>query len=271
MVQAVVPAPRILIAVAAIALLELAVWTDAQVVLYQDDALRVPAVDEGVRTARLTLSTPLGPAGPSEDTTHARSKATLAAEASLTPSVTVRIGSLAQRRRLEEALARFQSAKLLLPDLEVEFSDDEASCGGHHGLFQPGHAPWRIKICSPLDFVYEHELAHAWERANLTDDVRHEFMESRGYSTWTDLTVPWNERGIEGVAVVIQQGLAGLPLPPNLSTEQRSRLAAFSLLTGRRAPRLLEWCTDEHWGSQPSTGSADLLGFRMCGLSDGIW
>jgi hypothetical protein len=162
-----------------------------------------------------------------------------------TPEVTVRNGSPAQLRRLEEALARFHSAGLHLPDLEIEFSDDVTNCRGHYGLFQPGHTPWRVRLCSPLDFVYEHELAHAWERAFLTDEMRHEFMELRSYATWADPAVPWNERGIEGVAIVVQQGLAGLPLPPTLSTEHQSRLAAFALLTGRPAPSLLEWCADQ--------------------------
>jgi hypothetical protein len=106
-----------------------------------------------------------------------------------------------------------------------------------------------------LGFVYEHELAHAWERANLTDEIRREFVDFHRYSTWADPTVPWNERGIEGVALVIQQGLAGLPLPQSLSTEHRSRLAGFALLTGRPAPSFLEWCATqtEHRAGIPPT------------------
>lgn len=168
--------------------------------------------------------------------------ATHGEDASLTPVITVRNGTAFLHERLAEAVARFTDAGLLLPNLEVEFGDNRDDCGGHFGLFRHGPPPWKIQICSSLDFVYEHELAHAWERANLTDEVRGEFMRLRGYSTWADNTAPWNERGVEGVAVVIQQGLAGLPLPAFISSEHENRLEAYALLTGRPAPRLLEWC-----------------------------
>ncbi|MFP4554579.1 MAG: hypothetical protein ACLFRT_12060, partial [Actinomycetota bacterium] len=131
------------------------------------------------------------------------------------PEVTLRGGTPAQHRRLDEALHRFERVGLLLPDLEVEFHQNLAECGGHHGLFRPDGVPWRITICSGVDSVYEHELAHAWELANASDATRREFMRLRGYSTWNDGGVAWNERGIEGAASVVQQGLSGLPLPPH--------------------------------------------------------
>jgi hypothetical protein len=92
-----------------------------------------------------------------------------------------------------------------------------------------------------VDFVYEHELAHAWEAGSMTNELRSAFMDLRGYTDWSGSDMPGNERGIEGVAFVIQQGLAGLPLPPALGTEAISRLEAFELLTGQPAPRLVEW------------------------------
>lgn len=149
----------------------------------------------------------------------------------LRPVVIVRGGTTAEHLRLEVALARFTAAGLVLPDLEVEFGENR--CDGRLGLFDPSHPRWQIRICSSLDFLYEHELAHAWELANLSDETRAEFMRMRGYSTWAGEGVPWIDRGIEGVAFIIQQGLSGRA-PQTPSPEHESRLAAFELLTGRR-------------------------------------
>ncbi|HSJ82724.1 MAG TPA: hypothetical protein VLA91_02775 [Acidimicrobiia bacterium] len=162
---------------------------------------------------------------------------------SLTPELTIRNATPNQRRRLLEAVGRFEAEGMLIPDLAVEFRDDASSCGGHYGLFSSGFIPWGIKICSELGSVFEHELAHAWELSNLSDETRQQFMELRGYETWADKSVPWNERGVEGVALIIQQGLAGFPLPPYLSREHQSRVEAFELLTGQESPQLLEWCS----------------------------
>lgn len=160
---------------------------------------------------------------------------------SLSPLVKLSNGSPYQHRRLREAVANFVELGLPLPDLEVHFAQHTETCHGHLGLFQPQRRPWRITICTDAGVVYEHELAHAWDRANLEDRVRVEFMELRGYSAWSGPSVPWNQRGVEGVAFVIQQGISGPPLPPILGAEAHSRLEAFELLTGQPAPRLIEW------------------------------
>lgn len=160
---------------------------------------------------------------------------------SLTPSVMICDGMPEQRQRLDLALRRFREAGLMLPNLEIVFDPSTTSCNGYRGLFQTSFSPWRISICSEAGFVYEHELAHAWETAVLSDELREEFMALRGYSVWSDHDVAWNRRGVEDAVVIIQQGLGGLPLPPDLFDEQRSRLAAFELLTGSPDPRLAEW------------------------------
>jgi hypothetical protein len=157
------------------------------------------------------------------------------------PLVTAEGVSAKQLRRLQQALDRFARAGLELPSLHVVFSSDATACKGHHGLFSTAFDPWRIAICSELEPVYEHELAHAWAQWALTELLRAAFMELRGYEVWAGPDVPWNERGVEGVAVIIQQGLAGLPLPPELGREMRGRLQAFEMITGRLDPRLVEW------------------------------
>lgn len=158
------------------------------------------------------------------------------------PRMTVLDASPAQITRLGEAFEAFRDAGLELPDLEIGFFPDETSCGGSHGRFGASEDVWRIRICSTeMDSVYEHELAHAWELANVTDRQREEFMSLRQYSNWADRDRPWRERGVEGAALVIQQGVAGLPLPPALGREAISRLEAFELLTELPAPTLIDW------------------------------
>lgn len=167
-----------------------------------------------------------------------------AISASLDPTITTSGGTAEAHRKLEGALHKFRDAGLELPDLVVRFSVDEADCGGHRGRFRDSTTPWEISVCSDSDAVYEHELAHAWERASLTDEQREAFMELREYEVWSSADVPWNERGVEGVAFVIQQGLSNVPLSPVLSEEARSRMQAYEFLTGSPAPRLVRWLAD---------------------------
>lgn len=144
--------------------------------------------------------------------------------------------------RLVEAITAFAGADLELPGLDISFHTDLDSCGEHHGVFRRTSESWEIRICSSdIESVYEHELAHAWVAANVDERARSDFLNLRGLDRWADQGVPWNERGTEWAAVVIQQGLNGLPLAPTLSNEATSRLESFELLTGRVAPILLDW------------------------------
>lgn len=164
------------------------------------------------------------------------------------PGLTVGYASPSQLDRLGEAIAAFETAGLDLPDVEVEFGLDGDICGDAHGRFIASADVMRIQICSTeADWVYVHELAHAWIHTNVTDSQRRAFMELRGYTNWSDQNRPWNERGVEGAALVIQQGLTGLPLPPALSNEVVSRLEGFELLTGQVAPILVEWMETERF------------------------
>lgn len=156
---------------------------------------------------------------------------------SLQPQLQVHGGTPEQHARLELAVARFRDAGLALPDLHVHVPPAEV-CGDHLGHFAGGPTAWSITICGELDFLFEHELAHAWEAANVDDATRRAFMAARGFEVWDAPDVPWRERGREGVAFIVQQGLSGPPLPAALSPELRSRVAAFELLTGRPDPRL---------------------------------
>ena len=143
--------------------------------------------------------------------------------------------------RLGDAAMAFATAGLELPTLDVWFHTNRQACGEYHGLFKATSESWQIRICSEITSVVAHELAHAWIAANVDGRQRSAFMNLRGLEHWADRDVPWNERGTEWAAVTLQQGLKGLPLPPVLSNEAKSRLAAFELLTGGIAPVLVEW------------------------------
>lgn len=155
------------------------------------------------------------------------------------PEITFVGGTAEQHQRMQDAIRRFTDAGVVLPALTVEFGTARETCNGHHGVFRP--RSMTIAICSEVDSVFEHELAHAWERTTITDDTRNAFMAVRGYEVWSDHEVPWNRRGVEGAAFVIQQGLSTVPLPPALGDEFTSRMQAFELLTGVPAPRLAAW------------------------------
>jgi len=153
----------------------------------------------------------------------------------LRPDIVVVGADAAQQAAVNEALNRFVENGLELPDLEIRFLDDEAGCQGHYGLFSTGFTPWRISICSDVDFVITHELAHAWERATLDDHDREMYLAARGLSTWKDRGVPWNERGAEDAAFIIQQNLMTISIPQT-SPRWQDRMAAYELLTGRASP-----------------------------------
>lgn len=159
------------------------------------------------------------------------------------PQLTVSGASEQQSERLAEALRRFAGADLALPPLAVTFHDNGAPCHGHPGVFLAHPDPWEIHICSEnVEWVYEHELAHAWISHNVSAQQRQTFMELGSYETWSDRAYPWNERGSEWAAVVIQQGISGLPLPPVLSDKiKRLHVDGYQLLVGVPSPRYTAW------------------------------
>lgn len=145
------------------------------------------------------------------------------------------VGTGRQEVEVREAMHLFEGAGLRLPPLEVHFSDDLDDCQGHYGLFQRHRTPFRIIVCSELSFVLPHELAHAWEAANLTDAQRADYMTARDLTTWNDPSTEWVQRAVEDLAFVIQQNLtASRPAPA--TPIWRERLAAYELATGRPSP-----------------------------------
>ena len=112
------------------------------------------------------------------------------------------------RSRIEKALARFEEAGLELPSLVIEWHDDRSGCNGNGGLFRWGGEVTRVELCAPEAFVIFHELGHAWEVTNVTDDERQEFLRAADLTVWSDASTPWKERGCEVAATTIAIGLA---------------------------------------------------------------
>jgi hypothetical protein len=193
-------------------------------------AILLPLLPLAVGTAR-TADVPADPASGGTRTVDAVTVESV----SLSPRVVVVGADADQRLWLDEALVRFAANGLELPDLEVRFFDDDAACGGHQGLFQQSFTPWRILICSDLEFVATHELAHAWEAANVDDDFRAAYVARRGLPTWNGSGFDWNERGVEDLAFVVQQNLMATD-PPLTSPTWADRVAAYELITGRPSP-----------------------------------
>ena len=102
-------------------------------------------------------------------------------------------------------------------------------------MFRPHALPWRIDVCSDLDFVVPHELAHAWAAANLDDDDRARYVDARGLTNWADTRVPWEERGTEDAAFMIQQNLRAIDLDVS-SAAWSERIRAYEVLTGMTSP-----------------------------------
>lgn len=188
----------------------------------------------------LALVTALGTAGLVEGRSSLPENPATAPQQML---LTVHGASEAQIERLGVALRRFAAVDLALPPLAVIFHHDPDPCRDHRGIFLADPDPWEIHICSEsVEVVYEHELAHAWIAHNLSGQQRQAFMDLAAYETWNDQSYPWNERGIEGAAVVIQQGISGLPLPPVLSDKtKRLHVDGYQLLVGNPSPRYTAW------------------------------
>ncbi len=160
---------------------------------------------------------------------------------SLRPEITVVGGGQDSIAALDDALERFRTAALPLPDVTVVFhhaEGDMAGCNRHLGLFQPQFEPWRVLVCSDLDFVITHELAHVWERANLDDHQRDAYSRQRGFARWDHAAdAEWRDRPIEDVAFVIQQNLMSRSADPT-NDRWAELLGAYEALTGRQSPAL---------------------------------
>lgn len=94
-----------------------------------------------------------------------------------------------------------------------------------------------------------------WPTTSPISNGRHSSIPP-GYQTWNDQAYPWNQRGIELAAVVIQQGISGLPLPQALSEKTTIHVEGYQLLTGAPSPRYLAWLGTHDLAGAPSRWDA---------------
>jgi hypothetical protein len=78
------------------------------------------------------------------------------------------------------AVGQFAEAGLGPPDLEIVFPGRDLNlCGGAPATALTNQQPVEIRMCWNDRFVLLHELAHAWDAANLPEDRREPFMALR--------------------------------------------------------------------------------------------
>jgi hypothetical protein len=136
-------------------------------------------------------------------------------------------GTEVEREQFEEVHHRYLDAGMTLPaHLTVVFTDDLPSCRGYKGLYI--FTTDTIRFCKKSDEdwvvlgkLIMHELGHAWDDANMTEERRSAFLRHlESTAEWLDGDLPHNERPGERLAAVVAGVVQGL-----ISSE---RLAAIT-------------------------------------------
>ena len=154
-----------------------------------------------------------------------------------------------QSEIIEWAKGRFESAGLVLPDVNFIVHDSISMCDGHVGYY------WAetntLELCRLDEKTLLHELAHAWANQNLTNEQRETFIELRGLDSWNDQQTEWEDRATEHAAETIMWALldhdATVRWVDQTGTETRTLLTignssptalaeAYGTLTGRQPP-----------------------------------
>ena len=186
-------------------------------------AIALVALGGPATPSTATPTTPVGPAAPITSTSPAEPArpappagrdvaAPAATDAADSSAITFTYVNALQVELFESAVDRFERAGLELPPVDVVGSRTDPVCthGSAAHRFEDGRS--RIIVCGPEagpteELVFLHELAHAWDHHQLTDDRRREFLEVRGLEHWRGDDVRWNERGAEHAADIIAWAL----------------------------------------------------------------
>lgn len=111
-------------------------------------------------------------------------------------------------------------------------------CDGNLGLFGSRGDPHRIDLCEANHAIIRHELIHAWERHEVTDEQRLEYLDLFGLTAWFDTAIPHDDRGVEHAANIVGWALQGRPLDALDELLLADLLEGYKILTGSRSPRL---------------------------------
>ncbi len=162
---------------------------------------------------------------------------TLGMRSAEAPGTTIREATPRERALTTWVLARYHSAGLELPAVEIEFHPTAAGCRDNSGFYRDFHLD--MCIADQADEyarrVMVHELAHAWSEANLSPADRARFLRLRGLQTWNSWDQPWGLRGFEQAAEVLTWGVGDgatrILLPDR--DDANGLTAAYESLTGR--------------------------------------
>lgn len=169
--------------------------------------------------------------------------------------VAVRNGTSILEDVLQDALLRFEVAGLSEPVFDSVVFEPSRSCAGRSGrviqseqgrdvficLFEsdlcPGTGPCQEPNLAVRGVVL-HELAHAWQLDNVSEDLEAEFVAHTGLEAWQDDTLPWSKQGVEYSADVLAWALLEEPAPMvRIGSPSCADLAvAYHLLTALEAP-----------------------------------
>jgi hypothetical protein len=151
---------------------------------------------------------------------------------------------------LEWGLGLYADAGLDLPPIVVEGHDDAEPCWGRRGAAEPRDGVVWVHLCgaepssadeaepsSADEFLMLNELAHAWDRHQLTEERRQALLELRGLELWRDSEwhdVDWHDRGAEHAAEIMAWGLMDRPIKlVRIDQNSCGELeAAYRVLTG---------------------------------------
>ena len=156
------------------------------------------------------------------------------------PTVVIDGGTPEHRQTVTDAVDRYVSAGLVLPDLRVHIHAGvgKAACEGFQGVFRADGDVAVIDLCFPGEFHALAPLGHAWERFNLDDRQRAEFERLTGLTTWRSTDVVWRDRAAERAANVLAHGLLSTRL--ETARYHARNFELFEALTGKVTPRLTE-------------------------------
>lgn len=149
------------------------------------------------------------------------------------------------------AHARFAMVGIELPPVDISFHDETDACGGVNGRFRGSGESRTVLVCvrdagtsaSRLERqrTLVHELAHAWDHANLDDEARRRLLPVVDAHGWYAADADWDERGIERFAETMVWGLYDQLRRPVLIDVSCGELHAdFLVITGTTAPGPLE-------------------------------
>ena len=116
----------------------------------------------------------------------------------------------AQAQLVDSGIELLETAGLRLSGIDIVGYREVDGCYGRGGAAIDHGLRTEVRICvdgdGPTDdWTVIHELAHAWEHRNITDETRDVFLELRGLDAWRD--GEWHERGAEHAAEILVWGV----------------------------------------------------------------